>query len=212
MNHRTACAGTPDGSPRVNKSFLTKKKPALNFGLDREFFDHLHNLPVKLTVAFAYEVYHDEDRRDFIIPEGQFVVPEIGVCSSDSSFARALSCRSALPGYRNLLVTADLSLNTCKLYKDEVRAEPGTIGRMWLRRASRVPDPLISPIERVELYLGGGWSRGVFGRSAGGVCPGTPLMLSHPRFLYKVQSSVQLDNVRLMDYGISAHVEVRLTR
>ncbi len=95
--------------PQGQQIFTDQKEAGVNFGLDREFFDRLQNLPVNLTVTFAYEVYHDEDRRDFIIPEGQFVLPEIGVCSSDSSFARALSCRAALPGYRNLLVTADLS-------------------------------------------------------------------------------------------------------
>jgi hypothetical protein len=192
--------------------FPEQKRFPLGFVLDHHVFEQIKNSPVKLTVSLLYETYVDDSRRNLTIPEGRFTITEIGgPCEPVPYSWRNLVCLAPLLRRVNLLLTTDLSASTCPLHEKETPAAPGTIARHWEHRQSEAPEFGISPTQPVNLYLAQmNWDPAQQ-HIGGGLCPGTQVVLSHPRFLYQAQQSMSFENVDLSKYtyGRGTRAELR---
>jgi hypothetical protein len=183
----------------VQTIYPERKEMAINFAVKRKVWEQVKRTPLNLRVVVAYELFQDEDRRDMVTPDGEFSLPELGRCRSRGGYSANVECRSALIEKVNLLVTEDLAKSTCPLANKETIADPGTLARDWKSRDSVSADSLLSPIETTGIYTAN-WSSSAF-RARGGICPGTPLVLSHPRSLYKAQGTMQFSDIRLEQYA-----------
>ena len=126
---------------------------------------------------------------------------DVGFCSAEPSYIRQIHCRAPLRTPSSMLITSDLSANTCPAMEGESRAETRLIARDWLLHSQSGPADLgISPIENLDLYV---WYRSQSDRArrmVDGICSGTPLVVSNPEFVRQVGTELDLNNLHLSDY------------
>jgi hypothetical protein len=174
-----------------------QKDVQLTFELPRAFYERAKSLSVKTRVSLIMTVYHDKNKREFVIPAGEFVLPEVGLCSAKFGYSNLVHCRAALKKPSSLLVSSDLSLSTCPARERELPAQPGEMGHAWEFNSESGPAAFgLSPILSFDLYLSPANYK-VYNR---GVCPGTPLVLSNPEVVEAIRTTPQMDSMRLADY------------
>jgi hypothetical protein len=186
-----------------------QKEIRLNFEMKRQMFEKEKDSPAKLTLSLAYDVYHDEDRRDFIMPVGEFPLPGMGRCVSSLGYSRNIECRAPLPRAINVLITTDLSASTCPIEGDGVQAAPGTLARDWKTIEADGPDLGLSPIQTIGMNPSPSNTTDI--RLNRGICAGTPLVFSHPRLEYKAQEHMSLGDILLSQYREGSLVFGHLT-
>jgi hypothetical protein len=102
-----------------------------------------------------------------------------------------------------MLVTSDLSANTCPVTEGESRAETRIIVRELHQNSESGPAEFgISPVKDFELYL---WYRNrneSTRRTVGGICPGTPLVISNPELVRRFRTELEINGLRLADYRL----------
>jgi hypothetical protein len=183
--------------------FPEQKSTRIDFSLKRNIFDHMSSSPVKVQVSLAFTLFHDANRREFVTPSGEFTMPDVGRCSTESSYSRGIHCLAPLREPKSLLMSADMSMSTCPVLEGESRANHGEIGRDWTRRGGSEPAEFgISPIKTVNLYLTN-WNDSAKRWSAG-ICPGTPLVLSNPELVGRNRTALLIDSLRLSDYRLAS--------
>src|ERR1700730_3209064 len=135
------------------------------------------------------------------LPRGEFLLQDAGFCSAEPSYLREVHCRSPLRTPSSLLITSDLSANTCPAREGESRAETRLVVQSWLKDSQSGPaDFGISPVKNFDLYL---WYRNLNESKrtlVNGICPGTPLVISHPEFERQVGTELEINNLQLSDY------------
>ena len=158
--------------------FPAEKLLAANFDIDKDDLDKLSASPVTGDLFIAFALYHDRNPRPFVVPRGEFSLPEAGFCASTDpdSTASSLSCRIALRRPTFLMVASEMTASTCPLPKDQVPPKPGEIVRAFIRGSSEAAEPGLSPILMDGIAF---WQKST--NRISGICPGTPLTLSNPQ-------------------------------
>jgi hypothetical protein len=87
------------------------------------------------------------------------------------------------------------------MMEGESRANPGEIERGWTRSDSGPAEVGFSPVKTVELLVYD-WNYSTRRRNAG-ICPGTPLILSHPEEVQRTRTELELTGLQLADYSYS---------
>jgi hypothetical protein len=173
----------------------------LPFNLKKSFFEQVKSASVKARISLALTEYRDKNRREFVTPRGEFLLQDVGFCSAEPSYIRQIQCRSPLRTPSSMLITSDLSANTCPVREGESRAETRSIVRDWYRNSGSGRAGLgISPIKILDLYL---WYRNRDEKKrtlVNGICPGTPLVISNPEFVRQVGTELDLSTFHLADY------------
>jgi len=178
--------------------FPEQKRTQIDFTLKRSLFERMKSAPVRLRISLAFTLFQDKNRRQFVTPHGKFAISNLGLCTAGSGYVPRIHCLAPLRGPSFLLITADMSGNTCPLSEGESPASPGEIARGWTQNGGSEPAEFgISPVKEVDLYLSD-WNNPK--RRGSGICPGTPLVLSNPEPVHQNQGDVHIDNVRLGDY------------
>ena len=178
--------------------FPEDKSARVDFTLKRNIFERISSSPLKFRLSIAFTLFHDANRRDFVIPSGVFDLADVGLCSTESTFARRIYCLAPLRGPKSLLVSADMSMTTCSPLQGETPAPHGEIARGWTQGSGEPAEFGITPIRAVDLYV---WNRNAANdRYNSGICPGTPLVLSHPEAVGRSQITLPIDSFRLSDY------------
>jgi hypothetical protein len=179
--------------------FPDQKSTQIDFTLKRDLFERLKLTPAVVEVSLAFTLFHDKDREDFVTPHGKFQVSGVGRCTAEMQFLQKIQCLAPLRGPSFLVITADMSATTCPLLEGETPASPGEIARGWIQNGGSEPAEFgISPVKEVDLYLSY-WNR-YSKRRGPGICPGTPIVLSHPELVLRNQTALHLDGVRLAEY------------
>jgi hypothetical protein len=188
-----------DWRPSGTTIFPEQEQVSLPFTLKKELYERIKVQPVKAVISLALSSYRDEDKHNFVVSDGRFSLPEGGLCMAEASFSRTLNCQFPLRGPSSLLMTGDLSETTCPARRDEIRAPAGTLSREWLRNPDSAPAEFgIDPIVNSAIYFR---PSNILDRSwITGVCPGTPVALSHPRWMRRFRITLELSGIRLSDY------------
>lgn len=182
--------------------FPEQKRTQIDFSLKRKIFERVRGTPVVARISVALTVFHDRNRREFIVPNGEFVMPDVGLCTSEAGYSRNIHCRAALRIPSSLLITSDLSQTTCPARKEEVRAQSGEIARDWHHYSDSEPAEFgISPVKTVDFDLR--TVNPTDARRLNGICPGTPLVLSKPEQARQTRIELVLNGIRLNDYRLS---------
>jgi hypothetical protein len=180
--------------------FPEQKDTRVNFTLKRKFFKRVQSSQVKLRLSVAFTLFQDENRRPFVVPRGEFAVPNVGLCSVLPVYVPRIECLAPLRQPSFLLMTTDMSKNTCPLGEGESPWSPGEIARGWTQNGGSEPAEFgISPVTSFGLYLSN-WSGSSNRRLGDGVCPGTTVVFSNPEPVLSNQVTMQIEGVHLADY------------
>jgi hypothetical protein len=198
----------PDGS-RWNSGwespgislYPNQKSTQVDFTLKKKFFERVNADPVKARISLALTEYHDQNRREFVTPPGEFLLPDVGFCSAETSYLRRIHCRTPLRTPSSILITSDLSATTCRAIGEESKAETQEIARNWHHHSDSGPAEFgISPVKTLDFFL---WPQHYSTRrTISGICPGTPLIISHPEFVRSSRMELEISSLRLSDYRL----------
>jgi len=170
----------------------------INFDLKQKTYDQFKSGPVQVGLLLAFTLYHDQHKRQFVVPVGEFDLPEIGFCSSEMGYWNSLSCRAPLrrPGF--LLVTSDAAGSTCHK-KGEWPQPSSGFARGYVRGGDSEPAEMgISSVHRVNIYMSAVYGATV---DSPGICPGTPIILSHPAAVKNGRVELQFNNLSFSEYA-----------
>jgi len=171
--------------------FPERKGTDVSFTLKADLFKRIQSSAAKVRVFFAFTLLHDGDQHEFVVPEGQFDLVDVGHCFVEGGYVPALKCLAPLRGPGSLLITTDASKSTCR---HEATSSPEGIGRDWIHNSGSEPAELgISPVQSFNIYVSGGTNNA-------GICAGTPLVLSKPETLVSGQTEIQANDVPLAEY------------
>jgi hypothetical protein len=179
--------------------FHEDKSIAIRFTLKKKLFERIESKPVKAEISLALTVSRDQNRTEFVVPQGEFVLPDVGFCDVGGlSYEPGIECRSALRTPSSLLVTYDISQTSCPGMEGQPRAKPGEISRDWHRHSDSGPAEFgISPVKTIRF---GTVSNASNARAIAGFCPGTPIVLSHPEMVGRTRIELELNDLHLGDY------------
>jgi hypothetical protein len=176
-----------------------QKATQVTFTIKKDLFERIKALPVQVRTSIAFTVFRERNRRDFIVPRGEFAMADAGLCSVESGFLHKIQCRAPVRGPASLLLSTDMSMSTCPLEKGDVPASSGEIARAWIQNDNSAPqDPGISPVKDLNFYFSYANSSGHQRRS--GICPASPLVLSNPEAVARNRIVLDTDRVRLVEY------------
>jgi hypothetical protein len=177
-------------------------RTGVTFTLKKSIFERVKSEPVKARISLALTEYRVENRREFVTPPGEFLMPDVGICSTGTSPMREMHCRAPLRTPVSTLITADLSASTCPAMPGESRAGTPEIVRDWHQNSDSGPADLgISPVKTFDLYLSA--SRVYGARNIlTGICPGTRLVIGNPVAVRRIGTELEINGLRLADYRI----------
>ena len=180
--------------PRGASYFSDDKTAAIDFYVKKPVFEKFKSDPVSARLLLAFTLFHDQNQKPMVVPNGEFTLPNVGLCSTALIPSSPLACRVPVRGPKFLLFTSRVSSNTCPLRKGESRPEPDRMAHGSLRGSGLPAEPGISPIHDQSVYLRSDLPDSV------GICPGTPLILSNPEQVGRARVELQLDHLSLPDY------------
>ncbi len=180
--------------------FPDQKNTQITFTLKKKDFERVQRDSVNARISLALTMYHDQNPREFVVPQGEFAMPDWGFCSAEASFLRQIRCRAPLRT-PSVLITSDLSATTCDPREGESRAATRQIARDWHQHSDSGPAELgVSPVKSFDLYL---WNQSSRARQTlSGLCPGTPLIISNPEPVQHARTNLEFSGLRLADYRL----------
>jgi len=170
-----------------------------NFDMKQKIFDQFKSAPVNVHLLLAFTQYHDKNQRQFIVPSGEFNLPEVGRCSSKMEYGHALGCQVPLRRPTPLLITSETSASTCPITRVDTKPTPGHFARSISFGESEPAEMGISPVHQFDLYLSA-WDWASHEPMSPGICPGTPLILSNPELIGRSRVELQHDNLSPTEY------------
>ncbi len=170
----------------------------VDFSMKRNEFVRMQSSTVNLRIEVAYTLFRDANKRPFVIPGGTFELAEVGRCSAQAAFQK-VQCLAPMRRPPSLLITSELAAGTCPLLEQEKPAEPGEMARGWIQGDASEPAEFgISPMQAVDLYVTKSSGPKTWGNA--GLCPGTPVVFSHPVRIASKRTEMQFAGVQLDSY------------
>jgi hypothetical protein len=178
--------------------FPEQKTANITLFLKRSVFDRMKTSPVKARLLLAYTLYHDKNQRTFVVPSGDFALPDLGLCSPRPGYWHMLDCREPLRGPTFLMITSEMATSTCPVVPNTTPDRPGQMAFDSIQNSDPSPAQMgISPVKSIGVYV---TARDSSGTGNTGICPGTPLVLSNPEETSRGRVELQFDNMSLADY------------
>lgn len=177
--------------------FPDLKLAHIGFQIKQNIFDQLNSGPVTAHLLLAFTEYRENNSRPFTVPSSEFSLPEVGRCTSEFQHLRGIQCLAPLRRPTFLLVTTETAANTCRLGNSRLPSPPFV--RAFVQGGFGPAEMGISPVHQV-LIDPSEWDPYGGLPFTPGLCPGTPLTLSHPEVTGSRGLEVEFDNVSLDDF------------
>ena len=183
-----------------SQSFFPEQKAAdIALNLKKSDFDRMKTSPVQARLLLAYTLYHDKNQRTFVVPSGDFALPDLGLCSPHATYGQMLDCRVPLRRPTSLMITSEMATSTCPLGPNATPGRPGQMAFDSIQNSDTSPAEVgISPVKIIGVYLTLREPSSSVGNNQ--ICPGTPLVLSNPEETARGRVELQFDNLSLADY------------
>lgn len=192
---------------------------SVSFAMPRSLYDQLVNSALKVRVSLAFTFYKDANRRPFVVPPGNFTLPDAGLCSATPiepsmplSFFPMVACLAPLHRPTSLFLTLKLTESTCPLPQGQPSVPPESIGRGWIHSSESPAEFGIDPVSQFDLapftysYVPPYPKGSVPPRP--GICPGTPLILSSPQKVGDAQLAQQFEGFHLPTHPTNVSFEL----
>jgi len=176
--------------------FSDQKRVQLSFPIGQSIFDKLSSSPVTADFFLAFTLYQDKSRQEFVVPSGEFRLPDIGLCTAENQYSRGLHCLAPLRGPAFLLVTSRTAASTC-LPKN---SSPSTdFVHAFVQSYPGWAEIGISPVRPFGIAFSD-WDWFARRPVSSGICPGTPLTLSNPEETGRRGIELQIKDLHLDDF------------
>lgn len=177
--------------------FPDQKIAHIGFQIKQNRFVQLNAGPVTAQLLLAFTLYREKNQRPFVVPSGEFRLPEVGLCTSEVQHSRGIHCLAPLRRPNFLLVTSETTASTCPLGNS--RSPRARFVREFVRGGFGPAEMGISPVHQVTIDPSDwDWSGGL--PFTPGICPGTPLTLSDPEVAGRSGVEVEFGNLSLDDF------------
>ncbi|HKF01536.1 MAG TPA: hypothetical protein VKB49_04455 [Candidatus Sulfotelmatobacter sp.] len=179
--------------------FPDQKSAQIGFQIKQNIFDQLNSGPVTAHFLLAFTMYQNKNQRQFIVPSGEFRLPELGRCSSENQYRTGIQCLTPLRRPAFLLITSEIAASPCPRGDTGTPSPLGIFARASVQGGPEPAEMGISPLHEVPISLSSWeWSPGRV--VTPGICPGTPLTLSNPEVEGRHRIELELDNLSLNDF------------
>jgi hypothetical protein len=178
----------------------------LNFELKKSFFEKVKSQSVRAHIALALTWFRDKEIRHIMVTDGEFYIPEIGICSINNRFqARSVRCRYAVktPTFVTTLVSSE---STCPQPKPKNSEMPSPTTMYDFSGKNDGPAPL-NPVDTLNLNFDSWDASDKTGLILRSVCPGTPLTLAIQEEVKKMQTRIDIDAIRLENYAPTNYLD-----
>lgn len=171
--------------------FPDQKRTEVNFTLKAGLFKRIQPSAAKVRLVFAFTLFHERNQQEFVVPQGNFDLVDVGHCFIEDGYTPDLKCLAPLREPGSLLIATDASKSTCR---HEPTSPPAGIARYWMEHGGSEPAEFgISPVQSFNIYVSGG-------TNDAGICVGTPLVLSKPEALLSGQTEIEAKDIYLGQY------------
>ena len=175
----------------------TRDWPAIN--IKRTVFNRFKDAPVRAHVSLGFNVFRLGSRTEIYLAGDHLSLPGGARCLNEVS-QNSLKCFAALKSPMPLLLIAELPNSACPVSRQATTQpwanSPATFVDLT---GDSTPNFEFTPIQQFSISL----SRfHVFedGETRLPICPGTPLLVSKPEFVYSVRDEIDLGDVTLSNY------------
>ena len=178
--------------------FPDQNSAEVSFQLKRKLFDRFKTGPVNAHVVVAFTHYADRDTLQFVVPGNRFFLPSLATCLvPEKPYWGQLKCRVPPRRPTVVLISSKFDASTCPQSSEYLPGRASLVGHTLLRFGTFVPS--IIPFTDLGIYLSGSDESGN-SYSHPGICPGTPLALSHPAEIGRNRVEVDFENLSLAEY------------
>jgi hypothetical protein len=131
---------------------------SVNFALPMELYRQLRPTDVKIQVTLAFTYFQDANRRKFVVPEGTFALPEVGLCSASlddpaRTYRRPqpLMCLAPFHQPTSLYMKLKLNESTCPLPEGTPALPDDALGFSWVQSSESPAEFGIDPVVQFAL-------------------------------------------------------------
>jgi hypothetical protein len=190
-----------DSEWKANSDWLfpDQKTAHLGFQVKQNVFDQLRSGPVIADFFLAFTLYEDKRRQEFIVPNGEFRLPDIGLCKTENQYSRGIHCLAPLRKPAFLLVSSDKANSTCLPASSQTPAPRGVFLHEFVQGQPGPAEMGISPVRPFDIVFSD-WDWSARRPVSPGICPGTPLTLSNPEVAGHRGVELQMNNVSLDEF------------
>jgi hypothetical protein len=176
----------------------------LNFEVNKKVFERMKSSPVKVRISLAVTVFHSINTTEVVVKDGEFAVPNGGLCSIAERYelSNVLQCRYPIRS-PTMLVTIASSKATCPAPEGKA-PRPGLTARDWSTGSAADP---FSPVqtEKIDFW---NWDASTDYKESPVMCPGTPLTFSTSEASQLAGVELEMDGVHLADYRAENSINI----
>jgi hypothetical protein len=175
------------------------QRTLLDFEVNKKDFERMKSSPVKVRISLAVTVFHNIDTSLVVAKDGEFAVPNAGLCSIAQRYgtSNALRCRYPIRS-PTMLVKITSSTATCSA--PEGKAPPSGLTAHYWSKSSDAPP--FSPVQEENIDFWN-WEGAPDDTESPGLCPGTPLTFSTREAIQRTGMELEMDGLHLADYRLS---------
>jgi hypothetical protein len=180
----------------------------LNFAVNKKVFERMKSSPVKVRISLAVTVFHSINTTEVVVKDGEFAVPNTGLCSIAQRYSasNALQCRYPLRS-PTMLVKITSSTATCPSPEGKAPLQ-GLTADYWGRSSDAEP---FSPVqtEKIDFW---NWDASTDHTESPVLCPGIPLTFSTREASQLTGMELEVDGVHLGDYRVENSISISFRR
>jgi hypothetical protein len=175
-----------------------EQRTLLDFEVNKKVFERMKSSPVKVRISLAVTVFHNISTSEVVAKDGEFVVPNAGLCSIAQWYGESNSLRCRYPlRSPTMLVKITSSTATCPAPEGKTTS-PGLTADYWSKSSDAAP---FSPVQKENIDFWN-WEGATDYTESPGLCAGTPLTFSTREATQLTGMELELDGVHLADYRV----------
>jgi hypothetical protein len=154
-----------------------EQRTLLDFEVNKKVFERMKSSPVKVRISLAVTVFHNISTSEVVAKDGEFVVPNAGLCSIAQRYGESNSLRCRYPlRSPTMLVKITSSTATCPAPEGKTTS-PGLTADYWSKSSDAAP---FSPVQKENIDFWNWEGATDYTESPGAVC-GNSTDLQHAR-------------------------------
>jgi hypothetical protein len=175
------------------------------YEIKRKEYERLSRQAVQLHLELAVTEYQETEAREIVLPEGEFLDPQLGICHLNERISSQIDCRRPFHSPA-LMASFDGTSAKCQFGEDEKQMTNGTVSHAWFAPAG--DDALeagLNPVADYPIGLGPrAWLFSAEATRAGEgkavhLCAGDRVRIAKPAETRRARVRLDIDGVRLSD-------------
>jgi hypothetical protein len=175
------------------------------YEIKRKEYERLSRQAVQLHLELAVTEYQETEAREIVLPEGEFLDSQLGICHLNERISSQIDCRR--PFHNPALIASfDGTSTKCPLGEDEKQKTNGTVSHAWFAPAGDdALEPGLNPVADYPIVLQSRawflWEEATRPEKEKTVhlCAGDRVRIAKPAETRRARLRLDIDGVRLSD-------------